>query len=232
MSQTKAQTLGSGLKGCEKLQYIILPDNKLTGSLAAINELDQVKEIDISNNDFNYFPFSPQKLINLEKLSIDNNHIALIPSDIACCNKLIELNASNNQLITIPHGIQKLDKLEKLDVSHNKLQDPESSKMQAPQNIKKIYLNHNKLTKSFFSNMENLDLDVLYTSNNMNQSSIDNSQKSEKKTSTVATVDNDKSQKKQPAHKKNILGKFTHSLLSFKNKGAQSKDTQLSQPCK
>lgn len=107
-----------------------------------INELINLKSLDISNNDIEILDLG--KLTKLNNLNINNNKIKSLPYEISNNEDLKTLNANNNELTTV-EGI-KFKKLIHIDLSYNKFDGEIGHPYLAlPKSIVKINLSHNKI---------------------------------------------------------------------------------------
>lgn len=94
-------------------------------------KLENLEEVNMSNNMISYFPEGILKLKKLKKLMINGNQIRIITGKIKYNQNLREIDFASNQLETLPSEIGNLNKLKKLRLNTNRLMllpliDPET----------------------------------------------------------------------------------------------------------
>ena len=87
----------------------------------AICQLASLKELDISINGLSMLPEKIGQLTNLQSLYIGVNQIRSLPESIGQLTNLRSLGVSFNQLSRLPETIDQLSKLEFFDLSYNQL---------------------------------------------------------------------------------------------------------------
>ena len=107
----------------KEAQTLILTNNKLkTLPLDFTIRFEELKVLNIDNNNLIEFPLVLCNLNKLEKLSLETNNITTIPPDIKLLKfTLKKLNISNNELIELPLEIGELNLLQKLEMHNNKI---------------------------------------------------------------------------------------------------------------
>lgn len=88
----------------------------------ALRNSNDVVQLNLSRQVFEYFPEEVFTLSNLEVLRLSNMQLSDIPSEIASLSKLRVLVLSYNQLEYLPYGIGDLSLLRTLDLANNRLE--------------------------------------------------------------------------------------------------------------
>ena len=102
-----------------KLQELDLSNNKLDGSLQAeIRHLQNLKVLDLSNNQFTGVPAEIGQLKNLEVLNLSNNELTGLPYELGNLTNLKVLNLTGNNYSEADLGViqQKLPATTKVQV--------------------------------------------------------------------------------------------------------------------
>ncbi|KAL7019876.1 hypothetical protein ACKWTF_011282 [Chironomus riparius] len=87
----------------------------------SLDNLNNLVELDISENNLPKIPEVVFNLINLKRLNVSENEIKEISPKIEALQKLETLNLSRNELTTLPNTLCKLSKLRKLYINENSL---------------------------------------------------------------------------------------------------------------
>lgn len=88
---------------------------------ASLDNLINLRELDISQNNLPKIPDVIYNLINLKRLNVSDNEIKEITANIENLQKLESLNLSRNEINVLPTTICKLAKLRQLYVNDNEL---------------------------------------------------------------------------------------------------------------
>ncbi len=105
------------------LTKLNLPYNELTSLPPSFTTLRNLREIDLSDNQFKEFPdvlwlSSQPELVNVD---LSNNQIQQLPTTASNLTRLEKLVLHHNGLKGLPENFTLLQNLEKIDVSHNDL---------------------------------------------------------------------------------------------------------------
>ena len=123
--------------------FLNLKNNDLTHISDKIGKLSDLQYLNASYN--NIISVSSSLPSSLEYLSLSRNNLQKLNKELAHLHNLQILQLSYNQLEIFPSSIASLAKLHKLNVSNNKLS--QLADMQALQELKILYANHNKLKR-------------------------------------------------------------------------------------
>lgn len=133
-------------KLAENIEILDLADARLRTLPECIDNLSNLKELNLRINKIGYFPNSIKKLQNLEKLYLDNNHLSFFPEIVTENANLLELRLATNKISTLPASIGKLQRLIYLDLSNNRLlQLP--NELSTLGELEELFLDNNKLDK-------------------------------------------------------------------------------------
>ncbi|EFC38629.1 rhoGEF domain-containing protein [Naegleria gruberi] len=106
----------------KSLTYLFLPYNYLYELPENFCEMKKLKELDLSNNNFEYVPGCILKLPNILTLDLSGNSLLIFPNDISLLkNTLTDLNISGNELREVPDDIRQLKKLKYFKYNDNDL---------------------------------------------------------------------------------------------------------------
>jgi Leucine-rich repeat (LRR) protein len=100
---------------------LILWNMELTELPEALNQLTQLRSLDVSYNRLISLPECFNDLTRLESLDISNNQLIKLPDSLSNLIQLQWLYLSYNKLTTLPEWIGQLTNLPWLDVSNNQL---------------------------------------------------------------------------------------------------------------
>ena len=104
-----------------ELVELNLSYNYLKELPASINKLRNLRVLRLDGNQLRELPHSICQLSNLFGLSVRENQLCVLPSNIKHLRNLHHLWLDNNQLSTLPDGIAELEKLDLLFVAGNPL---------------------------------------------------------------------------------------------------------------
>jgi Leucine-rich repeat (LRR) protein len=98
MSNQGLTTVPENIFSSTRVTILDLSGNKLTGSLPAeIRHLSDLRELNLSNNDFTGVPAEVGQLVNLRVLNLSGNPITGLPYEIGNLGKLELLDVRNTQ---------------------------------------------------------------------------------------------------------------------------------------
>jgi len=126
-----AGSLGSSVGSLTKLNYVDLSGNRLSGDIAMLTDLDQLRWLDISGNDFvGAFPEDGTWPL-AEHINLSSNALSgTLPSGINALPKLGFLNLGGNRITgRLPVTLELLEALEAIDLSENELSGPISESL-------------------------------------------------------------------------------------------------------
>ncbi|XP_058798132.1 leucine-rich repeat protein SHOC-2-like isoform X2 [Phymastichus coffea] len=89
----------------------------------AINQLCNLKTLDLGLNTISWFPDEFYELQKLEYLKLDGNHFILFSDKIGNLISIKEIHAENNSLETLPESFQNLKNLKLIDFYNNKFNE-------------------------------------------------------------------------------------------------------------
>jgi Leucine-rich repeat (LRR) protein len=96
LSGQSLTSVPKGLFSETEIEYLDLANNKLTGSLPAeVRLLQNLKVLDLSQNDFTGVPAEIGQLVNLEVLNLSGNPISGLPAELGNLKNLKSLDLSN-----------------------------------------------------------------------------------------------------------------------------------------
>ncbi len=111
-----------------------------------LSRLQNLTELDLSNNLLSEIPEHLSRLQNLAELNLSGNRLAEIPEHLSRLQNLAELNLSRNRLAEIPEQLSQLQNLTSLNLSGNRLAEiPEQ--LSQLQNLTSLNLSGNQLTE-------------------------------------------------------------------------------------
>lgn len=160
---TSIGSLGTGTE--RKLEELYLNKNKFEGPLPEeIGDLQGLKRLELSENEFDGDPEAIGNLINLEVLEMDNNNFGSdelpIPESFGNLVKLERLLLNvNNFIEAIPTQIGNLVQLEELNLSQNFISGALPEEISKLVNLRKLNLGLNLLRgeiPDMFTGMEDL----------------------------------------------------------------------------
>lgn len=129
------------------------------GKQIAVDELINLRELNLCNKQIKELPNSFGELSNLQWLDLSDNQISELPHSIGELSNLQSVLLYNNQIRELPESIGKLSKLEKLDLSNNQISKlPES--IGFLKNLQGLVISDNQIRElpDSFSNLCNLSL--------------------------------------------------------------------------
>jgi internalin A len=114
-----------------KSRYLKLDGERETDKLmeipSSLLELNNLKILDLSNNEISSIPYSISKLRNLTGFFLRNNKLDELPREILHLRKLTVLDLSNNNYSHLPEFISQLSALMGLYINNNQLSTLPSS---------------------------------------------------------------------------------------------------------
>ena len=123
--------------------------------------IDELFELDISNESIRHIPESIGRLRNLTSLSLVNDELVSIPNSIGSLRNLTQLVLAYNQLDSIPDSIRRLTNLDHLDLEGNRFTTfPTITSLT---NLEDLNLSNNQITSiprtiEDLTNLEDLNL--------------------------------------------------------------------------
>lgn len=114
-------SLPLSLKNCKLLKYISISNCNFYDFPIVLCELENLIDLDISNNDIKDIPNEISNLKKLEFLKCNNIKIVSFPESIQYCKELKEIHAKFSYLENIPSIIGELKKLSFLDLRGTKI---------------------------------------------------------------------------------------------------------------
>ncbi len=126
--------IGLGLFNCN---LTALPDS--------ISNLQAIKTLNLTYNQFTTFPESLTNLHSLQELEMSLNQLTTLPDSIGNLKDLQKLNLLENQLTTLPESIGKLSSLQILNLAENQLTALPTT-FGDLHSLQELHLNQNKLS--------------------------------------------------------------------------------------
>ena len=117
----KLITLPKGVEQLTQLKTLEMSGNRLTALPEAIGQLTQLQTLDISNNRLTTLPEAIGQLTQLQTLDMSGSQLTALPEAIYQLTQLQTLDISNNRLTALPEAIGQLTQLQTLNVSDNNL---------------------------------------------------------------------------------------------------------------
>lgn len=119
---------------------------KLTELPASLEQLTQLRTLDVSNNELTTLPELLGLLTQLQTLKLSRNQITALPESLGQLTMLRALDLSDNELTTLPESLGYLTQLRRLEASRNKLKDVPDS-LGETSRLQTLGLSSNWLTK-------------------------------------------------------------------------------------
>lgn len=114
----------------------------------SISNQNQVKVLNLSNNNLKSLPSQIGQFVNVEELYLDNNLLeGSIVAEIRKMTRLRILSAKNNNLTGIPAEIGQLSSLVTVDFSNNSLDSMPNEIQNIKNNLKTLNLSGNKYSE-------------------------------------------------------------------------------------
>lgn len=123
LSHNKLNALCDSLDNLESLRCLILSNNNFTIFPSCIlrgNTASRLRTLDLSHNNLTYIPATIIQVKNLCSIKLCSNKLQMLPSSIAILQYLQRFECSNNQLKYLPWSFTQL-KLDFLDLDGNPL---------------------------------------------------------------------------------------------------------------
>jgi Leucine-rich repeat (LRR) protein len=116
--------------------------------VSSVSNKNQVKILNLSNNNFKSLPSQIGEFVNLEELYLDNNLLeGAIVAEIRKMTHLRILSAKNNNLSNIPAEIGQLSNLISLDLSNNNIDTMPNEIQNIKNNLKTLNLSGNNYSE-------------------------------------------------------------------------------------
>jgi len=146
-----------------RYEYFDYYENSMP-DLSGIEQLKNIKALQLTMMRMTEFPVIVCKLINLETLALGFNKIANIPDEISQLVNLKRLDLRKNCIHEIPSSIYNLKNLEFLDMVNNNITEVPSDLSKMPM-LKKVYLynirNRDGYDNSCYNEIMNLTPEVM-----------------------------------------------------------------------
>ncbi|KAJ8417695.1 hypothetical protein AAFF_G00225380 [Aldrovandia affinis] len=143
-SRKKLKELPREVLAPGNVQNLYLQNNRLK-QVCGISALCNIRELNLSCNEFSEFPGEIGELQHLEKLYLNQNCISKIPDGIfSRLEKLEFLKLSTNRLATLPSDLGNCKRLQYLNLSNNCLRDLKA--LEGLSSLKELYVKSNNLT--------------------------------------------------------------------------------------
>src|SRR5262245_21353604 len=91
----------------------------LTEVPATLNELSQLRSLNLGGNQLREVPIALVKFKQLQELDLFSNQLGEVPSTLFELRQLQKLDLSENQLRYVPDALGELLQLKELDLQHN-----------------------------------------------------------------------------------------------------------------
>ncbi|MCP5493819.1 MAG: leucine-rich repeat domain-containing protein [Leptospiraceae bacterium] len=160
-SYNELDSLPSSIGKLRNLKKLTLSTN-IIHDITVLAELDNLEELNLSDNQIKEFPETFCSLTNLRELNLSENQIKEFPETFCALTNLRELYLSDNKIEKVPDPIGNLQNLSYLDLSTNELTSIPNSIGELI-NLASLTLNRNKilfLPESILKleNLESIDL--------------------------------------------------------------------------
>jgi len=123
----------------------------------ALQYKDNVKSLNLQNQNLTKFPIEILQFKNLEILDLSHNALTDIPNDIAQLQQLQFLCLNNNKLSTIPASIGSIQTLHTLLLDENRQDFILPAELENLNNLKYIKLSNLKTVPNYLWNMKSLE---------------------------------------------------------------------------
>ena len=117
----KLTELPESVEQLTQLRSLNLSYNQLTALLESLGQLTQLQSLDLSSNQLTALPESLGQLTQLQSLDLSNNQLTTLPESLGQLTQLQSLNLARNQLTTLPEPLGQLTQLQSLALSVNQL---------------------------------------------------------------------------------------------------------------
>lgn len=124
--------------GSLRYEYFDYYENSLP-DLSGIEQLQNIKSLQLTEMRMTEFPVIVCKLSNLETLSLRFNQIEIIPEELSQLVNLKHLDFRKNCIYDFPKSVFELKNLEYLDMVNNNIKEVPSELSEMPK-LKKVYL--------------------------------------------------------------------------------------------
>lgn len=124
MPRAGLERVPASVTSLQKLEILILSENKLQALPADIGQLKSLKGLFLSGNQLASVPASIGQLSQLRELNLrSNDGLTSLPASIGQLKKLEYLNVGWCKLETVPQSLTGMTGLKELLLSHNKLRE-------------------------------------------------------------------------------------------------------------
>lgn len=110
-----------------------------------ISKLENLRILDLTQNQLEKIPNNICKLSKLERLYLNHNKLVDLPDELGQLENLVRLNICDNQLREIPKGIYQLQNLRDLEIRDNQIESI-SIEIQKLDKLTYLDISNNKLT--------------------------------------------------------------------------------------
>jgi Leucine-rich repeat (LRR) protein len=151
-------SLEEALANPDKVHRLRLRGMRLTNLPTEILKLENLKELDLSDNSLSRLPDSfAVKLKRLEILDLSNNQFSVLPNQITGMLNLGYLNLEGNQLNALPESISSLSSLQWLNIGRNRF-NTVPTVLTTFQNLKNLTLDDIRIDSlpQQFENLKNI----------------------------------------------------------------------------
>lgn len=139
--------LGRGSRLLQFAETLVLRESypKTVIDLSGLN-LSNLKKLDLSGKDLDYFPRGVSDCTALRELLLHRNNITEVPWGIEKLQELRKLNLNNNEIKEVPDSIAQLKLLRTVYINHNKLSSLPKELFTLP-NLQTLEARYNQLTE-------------------------------------------------------------------------------------
>ncbi|QQS27897.1 MAG: leucine-rich repeat domain-containing protein [Sphingobacteriales bacterium] len=115
--------LPAEIQNLENLRLLDLSCNLIEELPEEILTLKNLVTLDLSRNALKFLPEHIGKLNRLQSLDLGFNQLTTLPASFSLLNQLVRLGLNNNQITVLPEVFTGFKKLQRLDLSNNQLYD-------------------------------------------------------------------------------------------------------------
>jgi Leucine-rich repeat (LRR) protein len=128
-----------------RLEQLLLRRNTIVSIPEELCECQELRTLDLSENQLQALPRSIGRLAQLTSLSLQHNKIAELPAEIGALRGMKVLKLHDNMLAALPHSIGQLSNLMELCLQENELTELPLELGQCT-SLRKLYAEYNKLS--------------------------------------------------------------------------------------
>lgn len=141
------------------LKSINLSNNMLSGLYEQLNAFIYLEELKASNNSISSLGDGISAMKSLKHLDLSHNALADINNGLSSCGKLTYLDLSHNRLVQVPLALSGTYRLVELYLQYNAIADVSGKVFGLMMDLKRLRLDHNKITSlpSLFYSMKRLE---------------------------------------------------------------------------